>query len=69
MITKLDILNRLYQLNQYSAASIEASYNSHNYNTRSSSELNELISQLPDDILFTTYLDEYENKIILVIQD
>ena len=69
MITKLDILNRLYQLNQYSAASIEASYNSHNYNTRVSSELNELIKELPDDILFTTYLDEYENKIILVIQD
>lgn len=69
MITKLDILNRLYQLNQYSAASIEASYNEHNYNTRVYSELNELIIQLPDDILFTTYLDEYENKIILVIQD
>ncbi len=69
MITKLDILNKLYQLNQYSAASIEASYNSCSYNTRVSSELNELITELPDDILFTTYLDEYENKIILVIQD
>lgn len=69
MITKLDILNKLYQLNQYSAASIEASYNSHNYNTRTTTELNELIAELPDDILFTTYLDEYENKIILVIQD
>ncbi len=69
MITKLDILNKLYQLNQYSAASIEASYNSCSYNTRSNSELNELIAELPDDILFTTYLDEYENKIILVIQD
>ena len=69
MITKLDILNRLYQLNQYSAASIEAYYNKHNYNTRDNSELNELITQLPDDILFITYLADYENKIILVIQD
>ena len=43
--------------------------NEYNYNTRNHSDLNKLIATLPDDILFTTYLDEYENKIILVIQD